>query len=308
MRWFESTMGSMSPSDAAPLPRQGEVFFDVRGSARSMRLSWYADTGVAVFSIWQAGTCTGTFRLPMTDLPRMIATLNAGPAPRPADAPFEAPGRPAHYGAEDDGAYPARTGAYPAARDPYPADDGACSPAAAGYPARETYPAADPGRTGYPGHETGYPEPDFRRDPVAARPDGHWEERDPHYLPAPCPDSHPGPDPRSPFTGERSRPFVQDYVRAFPGMRTGTFAGPPSPDIRPEPMPAFAAEAAPAQSGRAGGYDAGAGRTGPAASPGPANAVYPGYNGDAVLEPGERAGESPRYGDPAPYEGRSSGR
>jgi hypothetical protein len=27
-----------------------------------MRLSWYADTGVAVFSIWQGGTCTGTFR------------------------------------------------------------------------------------------------------------------------------------------------------------------------------------------------------------------------------------------------------
>ena len=57
-------MGTMSASDAAPLPRLGEVFFDVRGSSRSMRLSWYADTGVSVFSIWQGGTCTGTFRLP----------------------------------------------------------------------------------------------------------------------------------------------------------------------------------------------------------------------------------------------------
>src|SRR5215469_5225509 len=38
-------MGSMSASDAAPLPRLGEVYFDVRGESRSMRLSWYADTG-----------------------------------------------------------------------------------------------------------------------------------------------------------------------------------------------------------------------------------------------------------------------
>ena len=72
-------MGSMSASDAAPLPRLGEVYFDVRGESRSMRLSWYADTGVAVFSIWQGGTCTGTFRLPIGDLPRMIDTLQRGP-------------------------------------------------------------------------------------------------------------------------------------------------------------------------------------------------------------------------------------
>src|SRR2546430_17195238 len=71
-------MGSMSASDAAPLPRLGEVFFDVRGESRTMRLSWYADTGVAVFSIWQGGTCTGTFRLPIADLPRMVEALRRG--------------------------------------------------------------------------------------------------------------------------------------------------------------------------------------------------------------------------------------
>ena len=71
-------MGSMSASDAAPLPRLGEVFFDVRGSSRSMRLSWYADTGISVFSIWQGGTCTGTFRLPMEELPRLIDALQRG--------------------------------------------------------------------------------------------------------------------------------------------------------------------------------------------------------------------------------------
>src|SRR5215471_14255986 len=75
-------MGSMSASDAAPLPRLGEVFFDVRGESRTMRLSWYADTGVAVFSIWQGGTCTGTFRLPIPDLPRMVEALQRGPHAR----------------------------------------------------------------------------------------------------------------------------------------------------------------------------------------------------------------------------------
>src|SRR5947208_15468060 len=71
-------MSSMPTSDAAPLPRLGEVFFDVRGSSRSMRLSWYADTGIAVFSIWQGGTCTGTFRLPMDDLSRLMESLRRG--------------------------------------------------------------------------------------------------------------------------------------------------------------------------------------------------------------------------------------
>ena len=90
--WRHDTIGSMSASDAAPLPRLGEVFFDVRGSSRSMRLSWYADTGVAVFSIWQGGTCTGTFRLPMDDLPRLIDSLRRGSqgavrSPDPAEVP-----------------------------------------------------------------------------------------------------------------------------------------------------------------------------------------------------------------------------
>ena len=75
----------MSASDAAPLPRLGEIFFDVRGSSRSMRLSWYSNTGVAVFSIWQGGTCTGTFRLPMDDLTRLVDSLRRGASGDQAD-------------------------------------------------------------------------------------------------------------------------------------------------------------------------------------------------------------------------------
>ena len=65
----------MSEPDAVPLPRAGEVFFDVRGEARTMRLSWYPDSAVAVFSIRQGNRCTGTFRLQFQDLGRMIETL-----------------------------------------------------------------------------------------------------------------------------------------------------------------------------------------------------------------------------------------
>ena len=87
-------MASMSASDAAPLPRLGEVFFDVRGSSRSMRLSWYANTGIAVFSIWQGGTCTGTFRLPLDELSRLVESLSRGLA----DGPVQATGDPGATG------------------------------------------------------------------------------------------------------------------------------------------------------------------------------------------------------------------
>jgi hypothetical protein len=128
----------MSASDAAPLPRLGEVFFDVRGSSRSMRLSWYADTGVAVFSIWQGGMCTGTFRLPIGDLPRMVEVLQAGP-----------PGR-------------GRAGS-----------SHAVGPGGAGY-GHQDYPTGSvlrPGTDdGYPGDYLGEPEPGYGRDEVAAAP------------------------------------------------------------------------------------------------------------------------------------------
>src|SRR5215468_2534894 len=104
-------MGSMSASDAAPLPRLGEVYFDVRGESRSMRLSWYADTGVAVFSIWQGGTCTGTFRLPIADLPRMIEALRRGPSTGPEpDTGYSDPGFPAAAASNPEGY--GRTGAH----------------------------------------------------------------------------------------------------------------------------------------------------------------------------------------------------
>ncbi len=153
-------MGSMSASDAAPLPRLGEVFFDVRGNSRSMRLSWYSDTGVAVLSIWQGGMCTGTFRLAIADLPRMVETLQRGPERQAhgggatgqafAAAPVAAPPEPADYGAAT-AAYPPDPSAYRAGPAAYPPEPAAYPPQRAAYP-------PEPG--GYPPEPAGYlPEP-----------------------------------------------------------------------------------------------------------------------------------------------------
>jgi hypothetical protein len=124
-------MGSMSMPNAAPLPRLGEVFFDVRSASRSLRISWYAGTGVAVLSIWQGGICTGSFRLPMGDLPRMIAALQRGPDRQAAaGGKYASPAVPGHAppGAGDypaDGRQDARAGAGAATSfDPYPAGPG----------------------------------------------------------------------------------------------------------------------------------------------------------------------------------------
>jgi len=207
-------MGSMSASDAAPLPRLGEVFFDVRGSARSLRLSWYADTGVAVFSIWQAGTCTGTFRLPMADLQRMIETLRQGPGGR------RAPGQPATepgygpepgYGwdgqdaappgcasGEDSGGYPASAGPL-GYRDDYRRDY-------TGQRTQAHYLPAAPG----PGYEA---ESDYRSDYAGARTQAH-------YLPAPAAGS--GYEPESSGTAAVS---WADNGETVPGP--GRPGGPP---------------------------------------------------------------------------------
>jgi hypothetical protein len=152
-------MGSMSMSDAAPLPRLGEVFFDVRSTSRTLRISWYADTGVAVLSIWQGGTCTGSFRLPMGELPRMIEALQRGPDGRAAAAESYAPDTAAGYAPHAAAGYaPDATGAGPAAaaasHDPYPAVSGSLhylnGPAAAPY--------RDETAAGYPdGDAAGYP-------------------------------------------------------------------------------------------------------------------------------------------------------
>jgi hypothetical protein len=139
----------MSEPDAVPLPREGEVFFDVRGESRSMRLSWYANSAVAVFSIWQGNRCTGTFRLPFADLTRMVQALEAGPPVGVPAAPPSAGGyREPDYGQDHD--LPA-TSSY---SQPMPADASFASTTA-------YYPGQDYSGPGYA--EPEYAEPEYQQ-------------------------------------------------------------------------------------------------------------------------------------------------
>jgi len=174
---FGVTMGTMSASDAAPLPRLGEVFFDVRGEARTMRVSWYADTQIAVFSIWQGGTCTGTFRLPIPELPRMIEALQRGP---------EGAAGLGQLGAGQRGAQP------PQAQRPSAPVDAAPATAVAGWGAGQQ------------------PFPPGQEDLTRAEPPGG-----PGYAPAPPP-AHPAAAPAAGYPGGQET-MAAGYQSPGPG-------------------------------------------------------------------------------------------
>lgn len=69
-------MWTMQPT--AHLPVSGEVFLDDRGGARALRVSWHPEAGVVVLSLWRGGTCAGTFRMAVEDVPVMIELLREG--------------------------------------------------------------------------------------------------------------------------------------------------------------------------------------------------------------------------------------
>ena len=73
---FACDTGLMHP--VTPLPAAGEVFLDARGDGRALRVSWHAEADVVVLSLWRGGTCTGTFRLPVEDVPDLIDALRDG--------------------------------------------------------------------------------------------------------------------------------------------------------------------------------------------------------------------------------------
>ena len=214
-------MGSMSMPNAAPLPRLGEVFFDVRSPSRSLRISWYADTGVAVLSIWQGGTCTGSFRLPMGDLPRMIAALQRGPDGPAAGGNYASPAAPDHA--------PPGAGDYP--------PEGRPDPRAAAAASYDPY-AAGPGSLHYlNGPATGpYPDETGAIYPDSPAPAHYPDSPGPAYpdVPArgPYPDvPAPGPYPDSPVPAHHPDEAAAVYPdnSAWPGGR-----GAPMPPRYPD--------------------------------------------------------------------------
>ena len=48
-----------------------------------MKLTWHADDAMVVLSLWTGSRCTGTLRLPVEDVPRMVNALVTGLAAAP---------------------------------------------------------------------------------------------------------------------------------------------------------------------------------------------------------------------------------
>jgi hypothetical protein len=62
--------------EVLPMPTVGDVFTDVRDDDRTMRVSYHADRGVVVVSLWLGPVCRGSFRMADGDVHRLISMLS----------------------------------------------------------------------------------------------------------------------------------------------------------------------------------------------------------------------------------------
>jgi len=58
------------------MPTVGDVFLDVRGDDRTMRVSYHQDREVVVVSLWAGVACRGSFRLAANEAGRLVALLS----------------------------------------------------------------------------------------------------------------------------------------------------------------------------------------------------------------------------------------
>lgn len=70
--------------EVLPMPTVGDVFLDVRGDDRTMRVSYHQDRGVVVVSLWAGAACRGSFRLAADDAGRLAAFLSGVVSPAAA--------------------------------------------------------------------------------------------------------------------------------------------------------------------------------------------------------------------------------
>ncbi|GAA4965682.1 hypothetical protein [Actinoplanes utahensis] len=79
-----------------PMPTVGDVFSDVRGGGRTMRVSYHENRQVVVISLWADALCRGSFQLPADEVGRLADLLSrieppAGAVPQPEPAGLPAP-------------------------------------------------------------------------------------------------------------------------------------------------------------------------------------------------------------------------
>ncbi|MEV6928817.1 hypothetical protein AB0M46_30605 [Dactylosporangium sp. NPDC051485] len=61
--------------ELVPLPKTGDVFSDVRGDERTMRVTCHPHRGTVVVSLWVDKLCRASFQLAEADLPRLQQAL-----------------------------------------------------------------------------------------------------------------------------------------------------------------------------------------------------------------------------------------
>jgi hypothetical protein len=75
-----------------PLPSHGRWAEDHRGEGRAVRVATHLEAGLIVLSIWRAGACVGTVRLPPQAAADLVAGLTDGLAYLAEDGFSESPG------------------------------------------------------------------------------------------------------------------------------------------------------------------------------------------------------------------------
>lgn len=53
-------------------------FADDRGIERRLKVTWHPEHRLFVLSVWNRDSCTATIRLPLGEVPRLVATLTDG--------------------------------------------------------------------------------------------------------------------------------------------------------------------------------------------------------------------------------------
>ncbi|MFG1830431.1 hypothetical protein [Micromonospora chersina] len=59
------------------MPSFGDLFTDLRGEDRTLRVSYHPDRGAVVLSLWNGTLCRGSFRMPADDVDQLLALLTA---------------------------------------------------------------------------------------------------------------------------------------------------------------------------------------------------------------------------------------
>ncbi|WP_147312189.1 hypothetical protein [Thermomonospora umbrina] len=199
-------------SDANPLPRVGEVFFDDRGEDRALRLSWHPDAQVMVVSIWNGGVCSGTFRLSARDVPGFIESMSQG-------LPSSEPRGRRHAGPE-----PGRPDGQPQQAGPPPEHDDGPGPTTQALDALRSLSSPGFAPAPAPAPAPGYPQQPRHRQP-------------PSPQPAPAHEQRPAQDPlvRDQWAAQE-RPYGRPQDVPMPDQPT-RYRQPPPDHHRPEAPP-----------------------------------------------------------------------